>query len=59
MPEHVVVQRWRHPAILIFLLGGLLGALINMGVTLLLVQSAGWNPMAAFFAGTFINQAFH
>ncbi len=59
MPEHAVVQRWRHPAILIFLLGGFLGAALNLGVTLFLALRLGWNPMIAFFIGTFFNQAFH
>ena len=59
MPEHAVVQRWRHPAILISLLGGFLGAALNVGVTLFLALRLGWNPMIAFFIGTFFNQAFH
>ncbi len=59
MPEHAVVQRWRHPAILIFLLGGFLGAALNLGTTLFLALHIGWNPMLAFFVGTFLNQAFH
>ncbi|HEY5040117.1 MAG TPA: class I SAM-dependent methyltransferase [bacterium] len=59
MPEHAVVQRWRHPAILIFLLGGFIGTLLNLGATLFLVLHFGLNPLLSFFVGTFINQAFH
>jgi len=59
MPEHQVVQRWRHPALLIFILGGLLGAGINAALTFFLAVHLEWNPLLAFFLGTFLNQAFH
>lgn len=59
MHEHKVVRRWRHPAGLIFLLGGILGAALNLGISLSLVHSFSMNPLAAFFIGTFLNQAFH
>ncbi len=59
MHEHEVVQRWRHPAVLIFLLGGFLGAALNLGTTLLLALRFSVTPLAAFFVGTFLNQAFH
>ncbi len=59
MSEHVVVQRWRHPAFLIFILGGLLGAAINIGTTVLFADVLSVNPLIAFFLGTFSNQAFH
>jgi hypothetical protein len=59
MPEHAAVNRWRHPTVLIFLLGGFLGALLNLSVTFLLVRNFSWNPLVAFFIGTFLNQAFH
>ena len=59
MPEHQTVQRWRHPAALIYSLGGLLGFFLNMGTTFILVGYLSWNPFAAFFAGTFMNQLFH
>jgi SAM-dependent methyltransferase len=59
MPEHTVVQRWRHPALLIFILGGFLGAGLNLGVTLLLAMRFSVPDLAAFFIGTFLNQAFH
>jgi ubiquinone/menaquinone biosynthesis C-methylase UbiE len=57
--EHVVVQRWRHPALLIFFLGGFLGITLNVGATLVLVWVFNLNPMTAFFVGTFLNQLFH
>jgi ubiquinone/menaquinone biosynthesis C-methylase UbiE len=59
MREHPIVQRWRHPAILIFILGGFIGAFLNLGITLLLVFKFSCNPLLAFFIGTFLNQAFH
>jgi SAM-dependent methyltransferase len=59
MPEHAIVQRWRHPAVLIFVLGGFLGAFLNLGITLLLAIQFAVNPLVAFFVGTFLNQAFH
>ena len=59
MLEHAIVQRWRHPAVLIFILGGFLGAFLNLGITLLLVWKFLVNPLLAFFIGTFLNQAFH
>src|SRR5580693_4838087 len=59
MPEHAVVQRWRHPALLIFILGGLLGAALNLGVTLFLALEFSLPALVAFFIGTFANQAFH
>jgi ubiquinone/menaquinone biosynthesis C-methylase UbiE len=62
MPEHAAVQRWRHPAALIYLMGGILGAAVNLGVTFSLVYFSPNNPFMpfiAFFCGTFLNQAFH
>jgi SAM-dependent methyltransferase len=59
MPEHVIVQRWRHPALLIFILGGFSGAFINIGTTLLLADEFSVSRLIAFFIGTFLNQAFH
>jgi SAM-dependent methyltransferase len=63
MSERAAVQRWRHPAVLIFLLGGFLGAGLNLAVTLLLATRLPWDPwtdpLVAFFIGTFLNQAFH
>jgi ubiquinone/menaquinone biosynthesis C-methylase UbiE/putative flippase GtrA len=59
MHEHTVTQRWRHPALLIFLLGGFLGAALNLGATFLLVREFSVPALAAFFIGTFLNQAFH
>lgn len=59
MIEHPITHRWRHPAVLIFLLGGFIGASLNLGVTLLLAEKFSVNPLAAFFIGTFLNQAFH
>ena len=59
MAERPAVQRWRHPAMFIFLLGGFVGAFLNLGITLLLSQKFNCNPLIAFFIGTFLNQVFH
>lgn len=59
MPEHSVVNRWRHPSILIFLFGGFLGAVLNAGITLTLALKFSVTPLLAFFLGTFLNQVFH
>src|SRR6185503_9624212 len=63
MTERKVLRRWRHPAILIFILGGFLGAVLNLLTTLFLASRLPWapsvNPLVAFFVGTFLNQAFH
>ncbi len=52
-------QRLRHPAVLVYLLGGILGSGLNVAVSLLLRTRMGINPYAAFFAGTLANQLFH
>lgn len=59
MSETKMIQRWRHPASLIFLLGGFLGASLNFFFTLFLALKCGVDPKMAFFLGTFLNQAFH
>jgi SAM-dependent methyltransferase len=59
MSEHAIVQRWRHPALLIFILGGFLGAFVSIGTTLLLADGFLVNQLFAFFVGTFLNQGFH
>jgi 2-polyprenyl-3-methyl-5-hydroxy-6-metoxy-1,4-benzoquinol methylase len=67
MLEHAIVQRWRHPALLLFILGGVLGALLNFGTTLLFsglliskfLVNPSVAPLVAFFVGTLLNQAFH
>ncbi|HKQ46842.1 MAG TPA: class I SAM-dependent methyltransferase [Phycisphaerae bacterium] len=52
-------QRLRHPAILIFLLGGFLGSGLNLALSAALHSWLGLNHYAAFFAGTMGNQLFH
>jgi ubiquinone/menaquinone biosynthesis C-methylase UbiE/putative flippase GtrA len=61
MPEHAAVKRWRHPAVLIYLMGGFLGAAVNLGVTFSILRFFPnlFMPFIAFFLGTFLNQAFH
>lgn len=51
--------RIRHPAILVYLLGGVLGSGLNIAVSMLLHLRIGINPYSAFFVGTLSNQLFH
>ncbi len=52
-------QRLRHPDSLIFILGGISGALINFLATFSLYRFAAMDPWIAFFCGTLANQLFH
>jgi len=52
-------ERLRHPHILVFLLGGLVGAGINIGVAVPAHRWLGWNPLLAIFLGTLANELFH
>ncbi len=51
--------RLKHPALFIFLLGGLSGAALNVGLTFALHRWAGFSLLAAFFLGTLANEIFH
>jgi SAM-dependent methyltransferase len=51
--------RLKHPFILVFLLGGILGAGLNLGVSIAAHLWMGWNPQLAVFLGTLANQLFH
>src|SRR5580693_6496570 len=59
MHQAVVTQRWRHPAFLVYLLGGVLGSAVNLSATFLLVWKFSCTAPLAFGIGTFLNQAFH
>jgi len=59
MAESPLPHRLRYPALYVFLLGGLLGSGLNLIVTLALVRFAHLNPVAGFFFGTLVNEAFH
>lgn len=59
MSGNQLMYRWRHPAFLIFILGGFVGVGINAGITLFLVFEFSVNPFLAFGIGTFANQLFH
>jgi len=59
VPHSHLMNRWRHPAFLVFLLGGALGSALNVGLTLFLVSQFGLGPEWAFGLGTFANQFFH
>jgi len=59
MHQAVVTQRWRHPAFLVYLLGGILGSVVNLTGTLLLVWKFSCADPLAFGIGAFLNQAFH
>jgi SAM-dependent methyltransferase len=52
-------ERFRHPAVLILLLGGAVGSALNLGITLYFHRTWGTSPYAAFFVGTFVNLLFH
>jgi SAM-dependent methyltransferase len=53
------IQRLQYRSSLVFLLGGFLGTSLNLALTLILHRVLGWNPHAAFFAGTIGNLLFH
>ncbi len=53
------IQRLRHPDALIFVLGGIIGAMVNFGVTWFLLEKIDMNPFVSFFCGTIANQLFH
>jgi len=59
MPQKQMINRLRHPDILVFLLGGVLGLIVNMAASVLLYRYAGINPLVSFFIGTLLNEAFH
>jgi SAM-dependent methyltransferase len=52
-------DRLTHPFPLVFLLGGFLGAGLNLGVACAAQLWKGWNPLLAVFLGTMVNQVFH
>ena len=52
-------ERFRHPAVLILLLGGSVGSTLNLATTVALHRTLGWSPYVAFFVGTFVNLLFH
>ncbi len=56
-PERL--HRLYHPDFLIFVLGGFLGASVNLGITFFLFSGLNLNPLIAFFFGTLGNQFFH
>ncbi len=43
------LHRLRHPDALVFILGGIVGALVNFSVTWLLLSKWGLNPLISFF----------
>ena len=59
MPQKQKINRLRRPDILDFLLGGVLGLIVNMAASVLLYRYAGINPLVSFFIGTLLNEAFH
>jgi SAM-dependent methyltransferase len=52
-------RRLTHPFLLVALLGGILGACVNLGLAGAVHFGKGWNPLAAIFLGTMANQIFH
>jgi 2-polyprenyl-3-methyl-5-hydroxy-6-metoxy-1,4-benzoquinol methylase len=57
MPESKT--RLAYPGELVYVLGGFLGAVVNLVCTFLLYQGLHWSPLAAFFCGTLANELFH
>lgn len=53
------LERLRHPAFLIFVLGGMLGTIVNFSITFFLHFKFNFSPLVSFFAGTLSNQLFH
>src|SRR3569623_835013 len=54
-----LIPRIRHRLLYIFLLGGLIGSGLNLGITLLLAGPIGLNPFVLCFVGMMVNQLFH
>jgi len=52
-------RRLTHPPALVFLLGGILGAALNLGVAGAIHYLGAVDPRAAIFLGTLANQIFH
>ena len=55
MPEHAVVQRWRHPALLIFILGGIAQQLLLVAPAIMVYTEVAspdpeWRETAAITA---------
>ena len=57
--SHPPPQRLKHPDALVFLLGGIVGACVNLSVTLTAHLWLGWDPFLAIFLGTLANQLWH
>src|ERR1700712_4144288 len=55
----VLPQRLRYPALLVYLLGGLLGSGINFALTFALHRWMAVPAPLAFFLGTLANELFH
>lgn len=51
--------RLEHPPLLVYLLGGIAGAALNLAITLALRAGLGEPETIAFFLGTMANQLFH
>jgi ubiquinone/menaquinone biosynthesis C-methylase UbiE len=58
-PAGPLPHRLRYPALLVFLLGGMLGSGLNFAVTLGLHFLLGMFTFTAFFVGTLANELFH
>jgi SAM-dependent methyltransferase len=58
-PKTQDALEWQYSSFLVFLLGGLCGAAVNLSATYALILVFSWNPVPAFGMGTFLNQGFH
>jgi SAM-dependent methyltransferase len=59
MKSRGLSNRLRHPDILVVLLGGLLGLILNLGTAVLLYRTFGLGPLVSFFLSTLANELFH
>lgn len=57
MPK--LMGRLVYPAELVYILGGVLGASLNLLCTVVLYKVFNWHPLFAFFSGILVNEFFH
>lgn len=59
MQPRMLTERLRHPEMFIFVLGGVLGLVLNWVTAVLLYRYAGFNPLLSFLVATLLNEGFH
>src|SRR6185369_6564857 len=58
-PPAAAPARLKHPGFLVFLLGGIVGGGLNVGVSCAARFWLGKDPLLSIFLGTLANEAFH